>query len=220
MRLCCVIGFALTVCACYGQSLTLGVVGGGRLTDDLTGNATSESKRYAVGPEAELSLPFGLAIEVDAIYRREGYLDTAPTLFSSVPVGFQPYYQYERANSWEVPVLLKYKTSFPVVKPFVEAGYAPRVLSGTLDSFTTTYCNPITNVCQGGQSTQTGTNWKPSNGLIIGGGVQVGLGRLRISPEVRFTRWSNAAIEVTQLFSFQSTQNQVDVLVGIGWKVH
>jgi hypothetical protein len=219
MRLCCVVGFALIACACYGQSLTLGVVGGVRLTDDIAGNATSESKRYALGPEVELGLPFGLAIEVDAIYGREGYLASALPL--PLPIGLEPQSQYERANSWEVPILLKYKTSFPVVKPFVEAGYAPRVLSGAIDTFSAPYCNPITNVCQPGQSTVTGTNWKTSNGLILGGGVQVGLGRLRISPEVRYTRWSNAAIDATQqLFSFHSTQNQVDVLVGIGWKVH
>jgi len=203
---------AVTICACYGQSLTLGVVGGGRLTDDIAGNATSESKRYAVGPEAELSLPFGLAIEVDAIYRREGY-------YASAPTPNQLFYQFERANSWEVPVLLKYKTSFPVVKPFVEGGYAPRVLSGTLDSYQAV-CGILNPLCIPPTLSQAGTNWKTSNGLILGGGVQVGLGRLRLSPEVRYTRWSNAAIDVTQLFSVHSTQNQLDALVGIGWKVH
>jgi len=208
MRLYCVAGFAVTVCACYGQPVTLGVVGGGRLTDDLAGNATSESKRYAVGPEVELALPFGLAVEVDGIYRREGFSSTVaiPDIATT---------ENDRANSWEFPILLKYKTSFPLVKPFVEAGYAPRFLSGTLE---TVHCGNIAPGCE--PPVQTGTNWKTSHGLVVGGGVQVGLGRLRLSPEVRYTRWSNAAIDVTQLFSFHSTQNQLDALVGIGWKIH
>ena len=36
-------------CACYGQSLSLGVKGGVRLTDDLSSSAASEPKRYVAG---------------------------------------------------------------------------------------------------------------------------------------------------------------------------
>jgi hypothetical protein len=60
-----------------------------------------------------------------------------------------------------------------------------------------------------------------SQGLVIGGGVQVGIGRLRLSPGVRYTHWNNTPI--TGTFgngpSWQSTQNQVDILVGIEWKI-
>jgi hypothetical protein len=115
-------------------------------------------------------------------------------------------------------MLLKYKLHFPVVKPFVEAGYAPRVINGTINDLCIGLCGP-TPVSVYRQS-QSGTNWSTSHGLVVGGGVQVGLGRLRLSPEVRYTYWNNAAISVFSDFPFQSTQNQVDVLVGIGWKVH
>jgi len=196
----------VNACAGLGQSLTVGVVGGARLTDDLTGNATSESKRYAIGPEVELGLPFGLAVEVDALYRREGYSSVTNYVVESTA--------NERANSWEFPILVKYKTAFPVVKPFVEAGYAPRVIKGTINSS----CSPAS-LCGGSTQSQLGTNWQTSHGLVLGGGVQVGIGRLRLSPEVRYTRWNNAAINVITNFSFQSTQNQVDALVGLGWKM-
>jgi len=206
MRLSFVSALAASVCACYSQSLSLGVAGGGRLTDDIAGNATSESKRYLVGPEVELGLPFGLAVEVDGIYRREGFSSTllAPDVSNNVN---------GRANSWEFPILLKYKTAFPVVKPFVEAGYAPRFISGTE---TGASCGNINPLCQ---PLATNTSWSTSHGLVLGGGVQVGLGPLHISPEVRYTRWNNSAIGVTQIFSFHSTQNQLDALVGITWKV-
>jgi hypothetical protein len=48
------------------------------------------------------------------------------------------------------------------------------------------------------------------------------LGRLGVSPEVRYTRWTSMPINVfgSQGYGFQSAQNQVDVLVGLTWKVH
>ena len=195
----------LSPCACFGQSLTLGVVGGARLTDDLSGNATSESKRYAIGPEVELGLPFGLAVEVDALYRREGY-----SSFSGF-IGQE--WQRERANSWEFPILLKYRLHLPAVKPFVEAGYVPRAIDGAIDTTFGGCGEP--GEC-GVQPIHSGGDWSRSHGLVFGGGVQIGIGRLRISPEVRYTRWSNTVGDLP----IQSAQNQVDALVGIGWKVH
>jgi hypothetical protein len=57
--------------------------------------------------------------------------------------------------------------------------------------------------------------------LVIGGGVQFGIGRLRLSPGVRYTHWNNTPIVGTfgNGPSWESTQNQVDILVGIEWKI-
>ena len=200
----------LSACACYGQSLLLGVKGGVRLTDDITGDATSESKRYAVGPMVELQLPFGLGVEFDALYRREGY-------YSSSDIEL-PTYASERANSWEFPMLLKYRLAFPLVKPYVVAGYAPRVMSGSINGISET-CNAFTQVCTPSPY-HTGADWNATHGLVVGGGVQVGFRSLRLSPEIRFTRWNSGAIGVLQAIGFQSTQNQLDVLLGIAWKMH
>jgi len=46
-----------------GQSLSIGVKGGVRASDDFQDAATSESRRYVVGPTATLALPLGFAIE-------------------------------------------------------------------------------------------------------------------------------------------------------------
>ena len=203
-------GFFLSACGCYGQSLLLGVKGGVRLTDDITGNATSESKRYVVGPMVELQLPFGLGVEFDALYRREGYLASSDIIL--------PTSANERANSWEFPILLKYRLAFPLVKPYVVAGYAPRVISGSINGISAT-CNALTQVCTP-VSYHTGADFNASHGLVVGGGVQVGFRSLRLSPEVRYTRWNNNAISVSQAVDVQSTQNQIDVLLGIAWKAH
>ena len=142
------------------------------------------STRYAIGPELDIGLPFGFGIEVDALYRHEGYQVPA---YSAL--------EYHR-TSWEFPFLLKKSLSFPVIKPFVEAGYAPRAMEQSFDS-------------------------GPSHGIVIGGGIQFGIGRLRLSPAVRYTRWSNAPylLVFADGPSISLTQNQVDILLGISWKI-
>ena len=196
-------GLCLSACACYGQSLLLGVTGGARLTGDIAGNATTESKKCLLGPRVELQLPFGLGVEFDALYSREGY----STPYQS---------ESERANSWEFPILLKYRLAVPVVKPYVEAGYAPRVINGSINGITPGECAPL---CIAPYPFHTTTDWSASQGLVLGGGVEIGVRSLRVSPELRFTRWNNAAIDVAA-GGFHSTQDQVDLLVGIAWKAH
>lgn len=197
----------LTGCVCFGQSLTVGVIGGARVTDDLTGaGATSVSKRYVVGPELDIGLPFGLGVEVDALYRREGFQSSFSNDFSSS-------FSDERANSWEFPMLLKYRLPIPLVKPFLEAGYAPRVIHGSISSNV-----PISPPFQHSTSSE---HWPDSQGLVIGGGVQLAIGSLRLSPGVRYTHWNNTPItgSYSNGPSWISTQNQIDLLLGIGWKL-
>ena len=71
----------------------------------------SVSTRYVIGPELDIGLPFGFAIEVDALYRRQGY-----------QVIFNNGYGEQYATSWEFPFLLKKSFPFPAVKPFAEGG--------------------------------------------------------------------------------------------------
>ena len=170
-----------------------------RATNDLTGEAaTSVSGRYVLGPKLDIGLPFGLGFEVAALYRRQGY--QASSFYSG---------QFdEHANSWEFPMLLKYKLPFPRIKPFLEAGYAPRVINGTVHYYT--------------NGTTDDTDYPTSEGIVVGGGVQFGIGRLRLAPAVRYTHWNNTPVVV--YFGngpqSQTTQNQADILLGISWKLH
>jgi opacity protein-like surface antigen len=161
-----------------------------------------------VGPAFEVGLPLGLGVEVDALYRRDGYSSASGNFAGSV-------FNRERVNSWEFPILLSYQLRVPVVKPFAEVGFAPRVGSGTLDGSLS-----ISIPTQSYQQTHTSAAWQTSQGLVVGGGVRLALGHLQLSPEVRYTHWNNAAFSGNYPDgpSYQSTQNQVDVLLGIGWK--
>ena len=143
---------AFTCSISFGQSLAIGAIGGMRATNDLTGEAaTSVSGRYVLGPELDIGLPFGLGFEVDALYRRQGY--QASSFYSG---------QFdEHANSWEFPILLKYKLPFPLIRPLLEAGYAPRVINGTVHFYT--------------NGSTDGTDYPTSQGIVVGGGVQFGM---------------------------------------------
>lgn len=206
----------LASCVCFGQPVSVGVIGGVRATDDLDeGGARSVSKRYAVGPSVELGLPFGLAVEADAIYRRAG-------IQASASNGDYNIFVHEHANLWEFPVLLKYRIPVSVAKPFLEVGYVRRITGGDIGRKVT---GNLPNWPGMTYSTYY-SNWYDSNGVVVGGGVQFALGHLRLAPTVRYTRWTGDTATgafggAHAIFSgqpWQSNQNQVDVLLGVAWK--
>jgi hypothetical protein len=214
----------LTCCACAAQSISVGAIGGGRLTDDVLffpsfgSNGVSvepafrlESRFYDVGPMIEIGLTHGFAVEFDAVYHRQGFFYTFAhdTLYST---------GRERDNSWEFPLLLKYKLRFSALKPFVEAGVAPRTISGRVAGTGQVSLNPPATTPPLGPSFPT--SYSPSVGFVAGGGLQFNLGHLRLAPQVRYTRWATAPV-VGGFFvgSYSSNQNQLDALVGISWKV-
>jgi hypothetical protein len=242
----------VTGCLCFGQSVSIGAVGGIRLTEDIrsgqidesipnrisaAGATTSESKRYVVGPAIELGLPLDLALEFDALYRHEGYRSRFDVSISPLfnPIG--PFggiqFDRERANSWEFPLLLKYKMRLPMIKPYVEAGYAHRIINGSIDDYLLLFRAPPE---FGGASFReySSTNWRGSHGVVGGLGVQFAFGRWVFSPEARYTRWNNAAVREFDLGrallsggglqgglpGFESARNQVDLQIGLRWKVH
>jgi hypothetical protein len=51
--------------------------------------------------------------------------------------------------------------------------------------------------------------------------VQFGIRSLRLAPEIRYTRWNSTPINASGPYgySFHSAENQVDLLLGVSWKV-
>ena len=194
----------LIVGGCCGQSISIGVKGGTRALDDAACcYATSESRRYVVGPMLQIGLPFRLSVEVDALYRRVGSTSLTP--------GVHWDHTRQRINSWEFPLLLRYEFRVPAIRPYLEGGYAPRVGNGTYASYGVgidpQYHEPVPYSYSGN------TSWDVSHGIVAGGGVQISAGRWRFSPEIRYTRWHVPG------FAAQTASNQLDVMVGIGWKL-
>lgn len=159
-------------------------------------------------------------MEVDALYRRFGYSDTfvVPIVPGSLTV------TRERDNSWEFPVLAKFHLPVRALHPFAAAGVAPRAIWGrgdksgyTTDFFTRLPSQPFSGSYK--------TSYDPTVGLVLGGGVELGVGRIRFTPQVRYTRWNARFLnEIARnegflgLEFYQAPQNQLDVMMGIGWR--
>lgn len=204
--------FALFLPVGFGQTVSLGALAGGRVTDDMSGAAAiGQSRSYVLGPAVGVDLPLGFGVEVDALYRREGYETGYGNFAYSI-------FSVERANSWEFPLLAKYRLPLPFVKPFVEVGYAPRLIRGTISSIGTTYFPQQL-------PTQSGTyktDWPVSQGIVAGGGVRLGIGVFQIAPTVRYTHWSNSAVSgyYGDGPAWAGSRDQVDIMVGIAWTSH
>lgn len=189
----------------YSQLLSFGLKAGAPLNNAVQGNSSggasvsTNTERWLVGPTAELHLPFRLSVEVDALYRRESYLVSSVSSVSGSPVISEWFYVAPTAttttttiknslNNWQFPFLAKYDLRGGLIRHFADGGITFRHLSGS---------GPINN--------------PNTAGVTIGGGLTLKLSFLRLSPEIRYTRWGNNNLYAP---SVTSSPNQTDLLVG------
>ena len=193
--------FVALIPAAFGQLVSFGVKIGAPLSDSfadatfqgsvpaVTIRSFSDAKKYIVGPMAELHLPFGFSINADGLYRplRLVMVSEVSTQTFGERVTSANY------GSWEVTPVLRYRfLHTPMVKPFAEAGPTFRFLEAPLD------------------------NYLSDRGFTLGAGVEVKFLRLRIAPELRYTRWGSDH-SVTSAFPLQSNQNQAEFLAGFSF---
>lgn len=79
--------------------------------------------RYLLGPTIEVRLPFGLGIEVDALYR---HLQCS-SVGSAVDVVTNT---NTTGDAWEFPVLAKYRILTKALRPYIDGGLAFDTLAG------------------------------------------------------------------------------------------
>jgi hypothetical protein len=190
------------------QPISVGVKGGVPVTGDLDSYyAVSESRRYTVGPMVTATLPLSFRLEFDALYRRVGFR-TADSDFLG-----DSYSERARGNSWEFPILVRRVLWRGV---YAGIGYAPRVINGSAhtNSVFVTSLDPLIKTYS--ERTIPGS-WDTTHGVVSAAGIEKRWGPLHIATEVRYTRWNRLAVDVngSHGYSIQSTQNQVDLLVGI-----
>jgi hypothetical protein len=182
--------------AASGQRLSIGVVGGGSLTDSFPSETVpafpgsglgiryfSASKDYVVGPMVELRLFSDWSIEVDGLYRKLHFIwagveaDGSLNSISPSPV-----------ITWEFPVLAKYRFHWWKMQPFAELGPSFRT-AGNLN----------------------GTH--PSHeGITAGFGVELHARKLSFAPALRYTRWAADGISAG---GANSGPNQIELLIGV-----
>jgi hypothetical protein len=199
------------------QLFGLGIEGGARLSTDAHGTIDSESKRYIVGPRVDVRLSRSFSVEVDALYRNVGF-----TAFENSTVVNE--LVRERANSWEFPMIIKYRYPGFRAHPFLGAGYDPRIVHGT-DITNGAFASGVTS----GITTYTyllnhesPTSYPVTHGAVVNGGMDFVAGPVHISPELRFVHWATPFLNVNESGSagspkFNSSRNELFILFGVTW---
>lgn len=95
---------------------------------------------------------------------------------------------------WEFPLLGKYRFHDGLVSPFVDAGLAFNRIGG-LDL--------------------SGVKKSSAAGFVLGAGLEGKLLFIRLTPELRYTRWTSQTLQNSVTGLNFSNQNQVEALVGI-----
>jgi hypothetical protein len=177
------------------RRISLGVVAGVTLTPDFRGSQgssptfigtptsaytfvdSSGPRSFLVGPMAEIAVAKGFLVEGDAIHRPMRYrtqIDTSGEISS-----------FSRTiDTWNLPVLGKYKFSVRGLKLLVEAGPSFRLANYLTGS------SPY--------------------GVTAGAGIETHFRRLKIAPVVRYTYWGRNSIDFPEL----PFRNQLEVLGG------
>jgi len=200
----------LLAAASAAQPVGFGVKAGIPMNDFL--NATSNqnfhfdttTNRYIIGPTVELRLPAGFGIEFDALYRHFGY-----NFFGSDATGTTN--TTTTSSAWEFPLVGKYKfKGVPLVSPFIEAGISWNKLSGVSQTITRTVAN-VTNTSSTSNPVELRND--ATRGFVTGVGLDIKVLMLRISPQVRYTRWgARQFLDPSGLLD--SNQNQGEFLIG------
>jgi hypothetical protein len=136
----------------------------------------------------EVYLPFSLSIEGNALY---GPLSLAEQAALPGLAGLLLLPSIRTFDSWQFPVVGKYKFRMPRVSPYVEAGPTFRIASSPL------------------------SHYLSSAGVTAGLGIEATTWRAHIAPEVRFVHWGNDAPDATPLYA--SRRNQAQFLLGLSY---
>ena len=161
-----------------------------------------------MGSSVQVNLPARFSIEVDALYRRLGYQYDQSLATSTVSARTV-------ANSWEFPALVKFAILPGPVGPFVAAGGAFRHISGIKQLRRTVNAGlaPVNLEL----NTPTEFNKENDIGFVFGGGVDFKVRRLRITPELRYTRWGSENFRDPVNALLRTNRNQGDFLLGFSF---
>jgi len=189
----------VTAMLACGQRLSIGVAGGGSLTDSFPTLTTpadfgilgaptgirsfSSSKDWIVGPTIELHINSQWSVEADGLYRKLHFVEAAV-----LPNGSLNSVSPSPVVTWEFPLLAKYRFGTGRARPFLEAGPSFRT-AGNLN----------------------GTH--PSHaGITAGAGVELHSRLATTAPELRYTRWVGDNIPSGGAVS---NVNQLELLVDV-----
>jgi len=170
------------------QAIGIRIPFGPPQTFSQTTRFSNGSRNFILGPTLELRLPFGVAVEADALYRpMEFQIQIKQTI---PPFLVTRTTLMDRGDVWEFPILAKYRLPLPRLKPYLAGGPSFRATAASLPK------------------QMSGT------GIAAAIGIETRIGHLRLAPEVRYTHWG-ADSAYPSPNHVTSYQNQVEFLMGL-----
>ncbi|MGE5644372.1 MAG: hypothetical protein ACM336_01140 [Acidobacteriota bacterium] len=183
--------------------LIFGVRGGIQVTDNSNGlfgsaGLTASNVSPLVGPTAGVRLGRGFSVEGDALFNRQSI---SAGRFAGFDLGTA------HVNSWQIPIMAKYTFGEGAIAPVLGAGVSIRHIDGLgSSSFFGNIPSYLLN----------GTTASNTAGFVAGGGVRFKTGPIEITPEARYTRWSNGSGAAQSILNVLSpNRNQAQILVGL-----
>ena len=199
------------------QRFSFGVKAGAPVTAALPYDSSPysivDTGRWTVGPTAEVRLFSHLSVEADALFRGYrslssggGFIVAGASVVTSQTVPVSATFR-QNTKEWDFPMLLKYRFQAGKMHPFVDAGFE---FAHASSDFTNSFsCIGSADTCSaaGIGSFITSLNKYSSSvnrkGPAAGVGIEFKFGKVRISPEVRYTKLTRPnANEVTVLAGF------------------
>jgi len=204
------------------QTFSFGVKAGAPMTNALAYDngpySMVDTGRWTVGPTAEVRLFSHLSFEADALFRGYRFQSVGGASILSgtalVPITVAPVstsFFRQNTKEWDFPLLLKYRFQAGTVHPFVDGGYEFAHASSDFTNSCLSGSNTCPTVGPGSSVSSVGSASSQNSysssvnrhGPAAGVGIEFKFGKIKISPEVRYTRLSRPNVnEVTVLAGF------------------
>ena len=221
-------------CAGVAQDVSLGLIGGIQGTFVLppvtpafetnSRSYTSRAKPFTFGPTVEVSLPRGLAVEVDALYKRLDYNYSFEGYGSGLWIGVE---DHNIISRWDLPLLLKYRLRNIAHRPYFSGGLNTNYIVNTtqvhrqgVSKTLPVLVSPPVKLRNAPPPREL--NHRSSEGVVVAGGFEFSMHRIRLAPELRYTRWAHENFGRCFIVcgpnaqGLHSNLDQAEVLVTVG----
>ena len=189
-----------------GQEFRIGFVGGTPITSNFAPSgsvypgdavnppsiwrAVSGPRSFLAGLSLEALIGSRFSIEGNVLHR-DLWATQIYTLNPGTPAASTTNYQFIASTTWEFPVLLKYTMGGKRWRPFVDGGVSFRSLE------------------------RTGAPGPSRHGFTGGAGVAIELGRIQLTPQLRYTRWAESQTNGYYL----AKPDQLEFVTGISYRI-
>ena len=195
------IAFAFLMCHLAGlgeihaQPVSLGIEAGVPVTESFdTGFIYRGAFRLS-----RCALEAVFAAEFSALYQ--------PFSFRQSNVIGTPSSSKITGNLWQFPVLLKWRILEGPIEPYITAGPSVQIAANITETSIIINAPPVVS--------HPSPERRAVAGVAAGAGLGFSLGRLHISPEIRYTRWAAEKFDFTQSNHVGTNLNQVQILVAV-----